>query len=759
MAKKYKLIQLLMALVLVSSLLAPAALQVAARPAAIHPALAEVAATNPEEMVRVIVIKAGSDDRAESIIEQLGGTIYHDLYMINAFAAELSARAAVRLGQHASVNWVTLDGPTSFSVENNVQEYYYLYNNPMAPAGDTVSQAVLPLDMNLPVDGNLFNYDMNRDNAPGLSIQRGGSGAFETDPAKIQRWRFPAFTEDYVFTPKAEFKFYSVMENFQPGQYGKVWIHILDWDGEQATLLASESIESSDWPVDWGRKTINIDAVGINIPAGHQLEIALTVDAASSANMWFAFGTVEYAAQLKMVSQIDWPVYYLDTIGAPAVWAQGYDGDNVRVAVVDSGVQKNIADIMDGRKKRVIAEIGLNPNHDNAWDNFGHGMYIHGLIGSNGAKSDGRYMGVAPKVDFLNIRVNDVNGMANESDVVAGLQWVMNNKDTYNIRVVNLSMNSSVAQPYHLSPMNLALEMLWFNDIVVVAAAGNNGDDNPGVLYAPANDPLAIVVGATDDMASADPADDQRAAFSAYGATFEGHFRPDLAAPGANLVSSMHSQTSFRWDYSDHVIQTIGANGRVNNTHFVASGTSAAAAVVSGAVALLLDAQPDLTPDQVKYLLMDTTTPLPGREGVGAGLLNIDNLVNAALSYSDPADVPNANQGTMPHMALAQMAMMAYWASQNGGETIDWDSVNWDSVNWDSVNWDSVNWDSVNWDSVNWDSVNWDSVNWDSVNWNSVNWNSVNWNSVNWNSVNWDSVNWDSVNWDSVNWNSVDLEY
>jgi hypothetical protein len=82
----------------------------------------------------------------------------------------------------------------------------------------------------------------------------------------------------------------------------------------------------------------------------------------------------------------------------------------------------------------------------------------------------------------------------------------------------------------------------------------------------------------------------------------------------------------------------------------------------------------------------------------------------------------SANQGIVPHMLLAKMAMMAYWSNDNGGGSIDWGSVNWDSVNWDSVNWDSVNWDSVNWDSVNWDSVNWDSVNWDSVTWVSVHW-------------------------------------
>jgi serine protease AprX len=177
------------------------------------------------------------------------------------------------------------------------------------------------------------------------------------------------------------------------------------------------------------------------------------------------------------------------------------------------------------------------------------------------------------------------------------------------------------------------------------------------------------------------------------------------------------------------------------------SGTSMASAVMAGAVALLLQDEPDLTPNQVKHRLMATTAPFDGPEpgSTGAGYLDIYAAVHGTTTES-------ANVGIVPHQLLAKMALIAFWASENGGDSIDWDSVNWDSVNWDSVNWDSVNWDSVNWDSVNWDSVNWDSVNWDSVNWDSVNWDSVNWDSVNWDSVNWDSVNWDSVNWDSVNW-------
>ncbi len=749
-----KFLQLAMSFIMIFGLLAPAAMMADGSAPAMHPALLQAALEAPQKSVRVIVLKAGNDDRAESLTERLGGAIYRDLRIINAFAAEMPALAAKELSRSEAVSWVTPDGQITLSAMNNEQEIYYLFNDPMTPAGDTPSHGVLPLDMAQPAPEPLYNYDAERDGLPGLTLQPGGSGAFETDPAKIQRWQLAPFSEDYELQASVRLKIYAVMQGFQPGLYGKVNAYLIDRAGANATVVDSASFENSSWPENWSRRTVDFNAIEYTFSAGHQLEIAITVDASSQAPMMFAYGQAAQPAHLLITQRTDWPVYYLDTIGAPDVWAQGYQGDGVTVAVIDSGAQKGIADLRQGSAKRVIAEVNLNPNYTNAWDNFGHGMYVHGLIGSNGAVSGGLYMGVAPAVNFANVRVNDEFGMASESDVVAGMQWVLDNKDAYNIRVVNLSLNSSVAQPYHLSPLDLALEILWFNGVTVVVAGGNNGDDDPGVIYPPANDPFAIAVGSVDDMTTADPSDDQLAAFSAFGTTLEGYSRPDLVAPGTNLVSSMHSQSRFRWEYPEHVIQTIGAGGKVNNTHFLASGTSSSAAVVSGAVALLLDAQPNLTPDQIKWLLNNTTTPLPGREGVGAGLLNVDNLVDTALSYSDPADIPSANQGNMPHMALAKMALVAYWASVNDGEIIDWNLVNWNAVNWNAVNWNAVNWNAVNWNAVNWNAVDWDGIDWSSVNWNSVNWNAVNWNAVNWN-----AVNWNSVNWNAVNWNSIDLDY
>ena len=120
--------------------------------------------------------------------------------------------------------------------------------------------------------------------------------------------------------------------------------------------------------------------------------------------------------------------------------------------------------------------------------------------------------------------------------LLQGLQWVLDNKAAYNIRVVNLSLNSSVAESYHTSPLDAAVEILWFNKIVVVASAGNQGS---GAIYPPANDPFVITVGATDDKGTSRLSDDVMATFSAYGTTSDGFKKPDLVAPGTNIIARL----------------------------------------------------------------------------------------------------------------------------------------------------------------------------------------------------------------------------
>jgi serine protease AprX len=373
---------------------------------------------------------------------------------------------------------------------------------------------------------------------------------------------------------------------------------------------------------------------------------------------------------------------YNRVVRATDVWNMAPDfrqGQGVTVAVVDSGIYKT-----DDLRNRVIANVNFNESQHRSNDKYGHGTFVAGVIAGDGNDSDGSYMGVAPKTNLINVRVSDDQGVASESDVVEGLQWILAKKNHYNIRVVNISLNSSIAQSYHQSPLNAASEILWFNGIVVVASAGNNGSDT---LYAPANDPFVITVGATDDRGTVSLMDDTVASFSAYGLTETGAIKPDIVAPGTNIVSLLPQNDNLT------ISQAHPAN-RLNTNYFRMSGTSMAAPMVAGAVALLLQDEPNLNPDQVKFRLMSTAAKTVRWVGynplrAGAGLLD----VYAALTGTSTA---TANTGTPASQLL--------WT---GNTPVNWSSVNWSSVNWSSVNWSSVNWSSVNWSSVNWSSDYW----------------------------------------------------
>jgi serine protease AprX len=430
------------------------------------------------------------------------------------------------------------------------------------------------------------------------------------------------------------------------------------------------------------------------------------------------------------------PNYYLETLNVQPVWDLGYDGAGVTVAVVDSGVALDYdfsSALGEADTGRLLLQIGFNQYSDTVHDAYGHGTHVAGIIAGNGNGSSGFYQGIAPGANLIGLKVSDEYGMAYESDTVAALQWISDHKDEYNIRVVNMSINSTLEASYHDSPLDAAVEILWLNGIVVVASSGNKGPDNgfEPVMAAPANDPMIITVGASEEKGDADRANDVIAPFTSYEETVDFYVKPEIIAPGKDIISTLPGSSEWRNEQPDRFVE---------GGYFRISGTSMAAPMVAGAAALLLQAEPTLTPDQVKYRLTATA----GRVGKG-------NYLDVYAAITTPT-TEAANQEVVPHMLLAKMAMLAYWASQNGEENIDWANVNWDSVNWDSVNWDSVNWDSVNWNAVNWNAVNWNAVNWNAVNWNAVNWNAVNWNAVNWNSVNWNSVNWNSVNWNSVNW-------
>ncbi len=376
---------------------------------------------------------------------------------------------------------------------------------------------------------------------------------------------------------------------------------------------------------------------------------------------------------------------YVQSIGADRLWnsAPYLQGQGIGVAVVDSGLT-NQGDFNGTSGSRVTAKAKFNTLDSTMDDGYGHGTHVAGIIGGNGSVSGGRYIGVAPRVNIISVKVSDQFGGATASDVVAGLEWVLANKDTYNIRVVNMSLNAALEESYHTNPISAAAEILWFNGVVVVVSAGNNGDGRRGIMYPPANDPFVISVGAMNDMGTPSTRDDTLAPFSAFGRTQDGYDKPELVAPGVNIVAPLPSTSATLYDrHTTHRVN--GSDGRY---YFRMSGTSMAAAVATGAVALLLQDEPHLTPDQVKYRLMATGGAVRSN-GVKMTYLNAQAAVNGTTLLS-------ANTG----LPVSQLLT-------TGNEPISWESINWGSINWGSVNWGSVNWGSVNWGSVNWGSTYW----------------------------------------------------
>jgi serine protease AprX len=364
------------------------------------------------------------------------------------------------------------------------------------------------------------------------------------------------------------------------------------------------------------------------------------------------------------------------SVGAPTAWVSGANGSGVAIAVLDSGVQPHRS---LGSPSRLLLSTRFNAQALNAADQYGHGTWVAGIAAGDG-------IGVATGAGIVNLKISDDTGAAHASDVLQALAWVIDNRAAYHIRVVNLSFVSSLAEGYATNLLDAAVEMVWHSGVVVVVSAGNLGPNS--VQFAPANDPYVITVGAADDQGTPSQLDDTLAWFSSFGLTQDGFGKPDVTAPGRHVIGPLASSGSaLAAEFPSRV---------VDHQYIQLSGTSAAAPVVSGAAALLAQARPSLSPDQVKWLLVHTARPLPGSV---AGELD----VASALAFQ--GDVPRANTGLVPN----QLVGLAY-LNATGNSSVSWDSVSWDSVSWDSVSWDSVSWDSVSWDSVSWDSTTSDTV-------------------------------------------------
>ena len=330
----------------------------------------------------------------------------------------------------------------------------------------------------------------------------------------------------------------------------------------------------------------------------------------------------------------------------------GWNGSGIGIAIIDSG----IAPLADFGSRIVYSTSfnGLSPT-----DDFGHGTHVAGIAASNGQNSNGKYKGIAPNANIINLRVLDSNGVGTDSGVIAAINQAIALKSTYNIRVINISLGRPVQESYTLDPLCQAVEQAWQAGIVVVTSAGNSGRDNThgtsgyGTITAPGNDPFAITVGAMKTMGTSSRSDDLIASYSSKGPTLFDHLaKPDLVAPGNLVVSDAVPGATIETQYPSNF---------VGSSYYTMSGTSMAAPMVAGAVALLLQQNPNMTPDQVKARLMKTayksfptssvaTDPTTGLTyvsyydifTVGAGYLDVYAALNDSRLSSGYATSPMA---------------------------------------------------------------------------------------------------------------------
>lgn len=359
-------------------------------------------------------------------------------------------------------------------------------------------------------------------------------------------------------------------------------------------------------------------------------------------------GAVNYANLLNS---------YNHTVRAPYAWDLGFDGKGVTVAVVDSGLPLQSNSDLGAR---VLTSVRFNSSTSNLPDLYGHGTHVGTIVGGDGRNGSGKYIGIAPGVNLINVKFSDDQGRAAEKDLVNALQWVYENRSTYNIRVVNISAAVGTQQSYKESATAAAVEQLWLGGVVVVVSAGNRGTEKCAVCYAPASDPYVITVGAVDDLGTSQMTDDTAATWSSRGTTLDGHSKPEVMAPGNQIVAYMPTGS----------LRTSNPGNAVDNNYFRMGGTSMSAPVVSGAVALLLQKNPSLTPDQVKWLLMNTTRTYRNQPRGTPGIIDLQG----AFQYN--STIGRANQGLTPSPMIS-----------GATGTIDFGSAYWSNAYWSNAYW------------------------------------------------------------------------
>jgi serine protease AprX len=453
-------------------------------------------------------------------------------------------------------------------------------------------------------------------------------------------------------------------------------------------------------------------------------------------------------------------------IGATAWWNAGYTGAGVDVAVIDTGVAP-VAGLDTAGKIIHGPDLSLESQAPNLryLDTSGHGTFVAGLIAGKDATLTApyanapasAYRGVAPDARILSVKVGVADGGVDVSQVIAAINWVVQNKNAngMNVRVLNLSYGTNSRQSAGVDPLSFAVERAWKAGIVVVAAAGNTGyqrgNNAPG-LANPAYNPFVIAAGGYDSMGTALASDDQMGTYSASSAGCGSLCKnPDLVAFGTHM-QGLRVPNGF--------IDVNHPEGLLGTRYFRGSGSSQAAAIASGSIALVLQKYPGLTPDQVKRFIMSNAKKVAGADSQaqGAGKIDLATLIaKAPTSYvqkftaATGSGTIDAARGTdrltRDGIALSgeQDIFGRPWTASTAGSS--WSGGTWNGSTWSGSTWSGSTWSGSTWSGSSWSGSSWSGSSWSGSSWSGSSWSGSSWSGSSWSGSSWSGGAWATGSW------------
>ena len=435
-------------------------------------------------------------------------------------------------------------------------------------------------------------------------------------------------------------------------------------------------------------------------------------------------------------------------------WNRGLTGKGIDVAVIDTGVTPveglDKGNLIDGPDLSFDSQDPARRHRDF----YGHGTHLAGIIAANDAPSayptdyanhPERLTGIAPDSRIVNMKVGDSHGVVDVTQVIAALAWLTQHKNDpgLNIRVVVLAYGTDSTQSYKSSPLAHAVEQAWKSGLVVVTSAGNRTKLSAG-LDAPANDPFAIAVGASDTRNTFDVTDDNVPFFSSSARAGTTDRAPDVVAPGVSIPSLRvpDSVLDKNWGW----IATVGTR------YFKGTGTSQSAAVVGGVVALLLQQRPAMTPDQVKALIKTNAVSLTGETNStqGAGRIDLDKMLDAPTPTANQSFAASTGGGSVDQ-SRGSMRPTLNGVAISGD--VDIFGLQYSSLVMAKKIAGKTSWSGGNWNGSTWSGSTWSGSTWSGSTWSGSTWSGSTWSGSTWNGSSWSGSSWSGSSWSGAKYN------